>query len=100
MKKKKKNLLMYFMELTSSDNGCTKQRDKVMKLIAKVQNDLGIQEGTKGVRPFMELENEVVKLFQMTRENYFKYGMVANDIDENYNLEDEEEKVIDVKKIA
>lgn len=100
MKASQKNLLMYFMELTSSDNGCTKQRDKVMKLIAKVQNDLGIQEGTNGVRPFMELENEVAKLFQMTRESYFNYGMVANDIDENYILEDEEEKVIDVKKIA
>lgn len=88
MSTREKNLLLMFLELSKSDNGCTKKWEEVTKKLAKLADKLGVQEGTPQNRDFMELENDINQLFQMTKETYFNFGETAKEIIEEYNLED------------
>ena len=46
----------------------------------------------------MALENEIIELFQMTKETYFNFGENANDVIEEYDLDWTPEK--EIRKIA
>lgn len=88
MSTREKNLLMYFLGVSKSDNGCTKQYEKVLTELTKLAYRLGIKDGTPQNREFMALENEIVELFQMTKDTYFNFGENAKEVVEEYNLED------------
>lgn len=91
-----KNLLLFFLEKSKNDKGCTIQKMKVLSLLSKLKIELGVKEGTKDNKIFVNLENEVLTLFEMTSKNYFEFGLVANDVVENYQLSWNKE-VIDEK---
>lgn len=81
-----KNLLLFFLEESKNDRGCTNQKMKLLSLLSKLKAELGVKEGTKDNMIFMKLENEVLTLFEMTSRNYFELGLIANDVVENCQL--------------
>lgn len=87
MSTKEKNLLMYFLGVSKADNGCTKQYERVLKNITALAYKLGIKDGTPQNRDFMALEEEVIKLFQMTKDVYFTFGENAKEVIEDYDLD-------------
>lgn len=89
-----KNLLLFFLEQSKNDKGCTNQKFKLLSLLSKLRADLKIQEGTVDNRIFMQLENEVLTLFEVVSRYYFDFGLVANDIVENNNLDWNMEEVV------
>ncbi|MGL5123098.1 MAG: hypothetical protein ACRC6K_02890 [Fusobacteriaceae bacterium] len=82
-----KNLLLFFLEQSENDKGCAKQKTKVLSLLNNLQEKLEIKHGTNEKKIFVNLEDEILNLFSMTSRNYFDFGMFANDIVENDNLE-------------
>ena len=98
MSTREKNLLMYFLAVSKSDNGCTKQYEKVLTELTKLAYKLGIKDGTPENREFMALENEIIELFQMTKETYFNFGGNANEVIEEYDLDWTPEK--EIRKVA
>lgn len=88
MSTREKNLLMYFLGVSKADNGCTRQYEKVLTELTKLAYKLGVKDGTPQNREFMALENEIVELFQMTKDTYFNFGESAKEVVEEYNLED------------
>lgn len=98
MSTREKNLLMYFLGVSKADNGCTKQWEKVLTELTKLAYKLGIKDGTPENRDFMALEEEIIKLFQMTKETYFDFGENANEVIEEYDLDWTPEK--EIRKIA
>ncbi len=98
MSTREKNLLMYFLGVSKADNGCTKQYEKVLTELTKLAYKLGVKDGTPQNREFMALENEIVELFQMTKDTYFNFGENANDVIEEYDLDWTPEK--EIRKIA
>lgn len=87
MTTEQKNLLLFFLGQSKNDKGCTNQKFVLLSKLTKLRNDLGIAEGTAENRIFMELEKEVLTLFEMTSNHYFDFGLVANDVVENDNLD-------------
>lgn len=87
MTTREKNLLIFFLELTSTDDGCTKKWDEVTHKLSKLAYKLGIKDGTPENRDFMELEKDITDLFQMTKERYFNFGEKANEVIEEYDLD-------------
>lgn len=100
MSTREKNLLMYFLGVSKADNGCTKQWEKVLTELTKLAYKLGIKDGTPENRDFMALEEEIIKLFQMTKETYFDFGENANEVIEEYDLDWTPEKTEEIKKVA
>ncbi|MCF2626258.1 hypothetical protein I6E17_08845 [Fusobacterium perfoetens] len=88
MSTREKNLLLLFLEVSKTDNGCTKKWEEVTKKLTKLAYKLGIQDGTPQNRDFIELENDITQLFQMTKDIYFNFGTTAKEIVEEYSLED------------
>lgn len=88
MSTREKNLLLFFLELSKTDNGCTAKVEEVTKKLTNLAYKLGIKDGTPQNRDFMALENEIIELFQMTKETYFNFGTTAKEVVEEYNLED------------
>ena len=89
---------MYFLGVSKADNGCTKQWEKVLRELTNLAYKLGIKDGTPENRDFMALEDEIIKLFQMTKETYFDFGENANEVIEEYDLDWTPEK--EIRKIA
>lgn len=87
MSTREKNLLLIFLELSKTDNGCTEKWEEVTKKLTKLAYKLGIQGGTPQNRDFMELENDITELFLMTRDMYFNFGATAKEVVEEYKLE-------------
>lgn len=81
-----KNLLLFFLGQSKNDKGCTNQKLIVLSKLRELGNQFGVKEGTPENRVFMELENEITKLFDMTSNHYFDFGLVANEVVENDNL--------------
>ena len=98
MSTREKNLLMYFLGVSKADNGCTKQWEKVLRELTNLAYKLGIKDGTPENRDFMALEDEIIKLFQMTKETYFDFGENANEVIEEYDLDWTPEK--EIRKVA
>ena len=98
MSTREKNLLMYFLGVSKADNGCTKQWEKVLRELTNRAYKLGIKDGTPENRDFMALEDEIIKLFQMTKETYFDFGENANEVIEEYDLDWTPEK--EIRKVA
>ena len=88
MSTREKNLLLYFLELSKTDNGCTEKYNEVTRKVAQLADKLGIKSGTEQMKYFMELEDEIVDLFDMTKSTYFDFGTTAREVVEEYNLED------------
>lgn len=97
---REKNLLMYFLGVSKADNGCTKQYEKVLTELTKLAYKLGIKDGTPQNREFMALENEIIELFQMTKDTYFDFGENANEVLEEYDLDFIPEKAEEIRKVA
>lgn len=87
MSTKEKNLLMYFLEVSKTDNGCTKKWEDVVRRLSRLADKLGVKIGTPENREFIELESDIVDLFKMTRDTYFDFGATANEVIETYDLE-------------
>ena len=98
MSTREKKLLMYFLGVSKADNGCTKQWEKVLTELTNLAYKLGIKDGTPENRDFMALEDEIIKLFQMTKETYFDFGENANEVIEEYDLDWTPEK--EIRKVA
>lgn len=81
-----KNLLLFFLGQSKNDKGCTNQKLTLLSKLRELGNQFGVKEGTPENRVFMELENEILKLFDMTSNHYFDFGVVANDVVENDSL--------------
>ncbi|WP_047380442.1 hypothetical protein [Cetobacterium sp. ZWU0022] len=81
-----KNLLLFFLGQSKNDKGCTNQKLIALSKLRELGNQFGVKEGTPENRVFMELENEIIKLFDMTSNHYFDFGLVANEVVENDNL--------------
>ena len=96
MSTKEKNLLMYFLEASKTDNGCTKKWEDVRRL-SRLADKLGVKLGTPENREFIELESDIVDLFKMTRDTYFDFGATANEVIETYDLDWTPEKLEEIK---
>lgn len=81
-----KNLLLFFLGQSKNDKGCTNQKLTVLSKLRELGNQFEVKQGTSENRVFMELENEILKLFDMTSNHYFDFGLVANEVVENDNL--------------
>ena len=79
---REKNLLCFFLGVSKADNGCTKQYEKVLGNLSKLADKLGIKNGTPENKDFKELE-----LFEMTKDVYFSFGVNANEVIEEYDLD-------------
>lgn len=86
MTTEQKNLLLFFLGQSKNDKGCTNQKLILLSKLRELGNQFGIKQGTVENRVFMELENEILTLFDMTSNHYFDFGLVANDVVENDNL--------------
>ena len=100
MSTREKNLLIYFLGLSRTDNGCTKKYDEVIRKVTQLAHKLGIKSGTKQMKYFMELEDEIVDLFDMTKNAYFDFGKNANEVIEEYDLDWTPEKTEEIRKVA
>lgn len=87
MTNREKNLLCFFLGVSKTDNGCTKQYEKVLENLTKLAYKLGVKDGTAENREFMALENEIIDLFEMTKNMYFDFGLNANEVIEEYDLD-------------
>ena len=87
MTNREKNLLLMFLEVNKIDNGCVNKMEEVTKKLSKLAYKLGIEDGTPQNKDFIELENDITDLFQVTKDIYFIFGTKANDIIENYDLD-------------
>lgn len=86
MTTEQKNLLMFFLELNQIDKGCTAQKYQTFKILSKLKKITEEKIGKDEKKNFIELEDAIIKLFEITKRTYFDFGMSANDIDENYIL--------------
>lgn len=84
---REKNLLCFFLGVSKADNGCTKQYEKVLGNLSKLADKLGIKNGTPENKDFKELESEIIDLFEMTKDVYFSFGVNANEVIEEYDLD-------------
>lgn len=100
MSTREKNLLLYFLGVSKADNGCTKQYEKVLTELTKLSYKLGIKDGTPENKEFMALENEIISLFDMTKNIYFDFGANANEVLEEYDLDWTLEKTEEIRKAA
>lgn len=82
-----KNLLLMFLTESGADNGCAEKWEKTIRNLTQLAYKLGIKDGGEQMRYFMELEDELSELFQMTKETYFNFGVTAKEVTEDYNLE-------------
>lgn len=94
MTTEQKNLLLFFLEQSENDRGCIAQKMKLLSMLTNLKKLLGVEDGTPDNRIFMNLENEVVTLFDMTSRIYFEFGLEANDVVENYDLNWELQEVV------
>ena len=46
MTNREKNLLCFFLGVSKTDNGCTKQYEKVLENLTKLAYKLGVKDGT------------------------------------------------------
>lgn len=86
MTTEQKNLLLFFLGQSKNDKGCTNQKLKVLSKLRELGEQFGVKQGTPENRVFMEIENEILTLFDMTSNHYFDFGVVAGEIVENDNL--------------
>ena len=100
MSTREKNLLLFFLGVSKADNGCTKQYEKVLIELTNLAYKLGIKDGTPQNREFMALENEIIELFQMTKDVYFSFGENAKEVIEEYDLDYKAEKIEKINKVA
>ncbi len=87
MSTREKNLLMYFLRESRTDKGCTAKYEKILSIIAELMCELEIKADSEENRKFLELEDNVTKLFQETKDTYFDFGANANEVIENCDLD-------------
>lgn len=83
MEQSKKNLLMVFLEL-SAERGylkdkATEKKEEIFKVVNKIEKLLPDED-----KLFCELEEVITDTIEFTKHRYFDYGLLAHEIDENY----------------
>lgn len=86
MEREKKNLLLTFIELATSEgllqDDIAIQKKKVFSIMNEIEKSW---IGDKKL--FVQLERAIIDVLELTQYKYFDYGKIANEIDENYTLE-------------
>lgn len=100
MSTREKNLILMFLSLNKNDKGCAEKFGSIISKLSDLACKLGIQDGTPENKDFMEIEEDIFDLFDMTKDAYFTFGANANEVVETCDLDWTVEKMEEIRAKA